>query len=112
MPASMPSERDPLLPHPEVAVPANPKTDGRVGPMEISRSTRYGILAGIWAATFLSVCSISSQHVVLSVLNVLLSNLPIAVIEQCVWLPCTIMFPLTCETQQLWLLRVSCERSP
>lgn len=25
--------------------------------MEISRRTRYGILAGIWAATFLSVCS-------------------------------------------------------
>ncbi|KNZ77919.1 hypothetical protein J132_03195 [Termitomyces sp. J132] len=27
----------------------------RVGPREISRSTRYGILAGIWSATFLSV---------------------------------------------------------
>ncbi|KAG5735468.1 hypothetical protein E4T56_gene12854 [Termitomyces sp. T112] len=26
----------------------------RVGPREISRSTRYGILAGIWSATFLS----------------------------------------------------------
>ena len=27
------------------------------GPLEIPRSTRYGILAGIWAATFLSVRS-------------------------------------------------------
>ena len=33
----------------------------KVGPMEISRSTRYGILAGIWTATFLSVCTLSSS---------------------------------------------------
>ena len=26
------------------------------GPLEISRSNRYAILAGIWTATFLSVC--------------------------------------------------------
>ena len=26
-----------------------------LGPLEISRSTRYGILAGLWLATFLSV---------------------------------------------------------
>jgi hypothetical protein len=26
-----------------------------LGPLEISRSTRYGILAGLWIATFLSV---------------------------------------------------------
>ena len=30
------------------------------GPLEISRTTRYGILAGIWAATFLSVCRVLS----------------------------------------------------
>ena len=36
------------------------KEGRKVGPMEISRSTRYGILAGIWTATFLSVCTSSS----------------------------------------------------
>lgn len=53
-----PSERDPLI-NPqhglgteEAAV--TPPT--KLGPLEISRSTRYGILAGIWTATFLSVC--------------------------------------------------------
>ena len=30
--------------------------------MEISRSTRYGILAGIWTATFLSVCNKFVTH--------------------------------------------------
>ena len=29
--------------------------DSELGPLEISRSTRYAILAGIWMATFLSV---------------------------------------------------------
>lgn len=46
-----PNERDPLL------QAENGRTDGRVtnpGPMEIPRSTRYGILAGIWVATFLT----------------------------------------------------------
>ena len=32
------------------------------GPLEITRSTRYGILAGLWMATFLSVSlSVSSE---------------------------------------------------
>ena len=47
-----PSERDPLLQL------ENGYTDGHsktTGPLEISRSTRYGILAGIWVATFLTV---------------------------------------------------------
>lgn len=44
------SERDPLLTrHDRKKVP----------PLEISKSTRYGILAGIWVATFLSVCILS-----------------------------------------------------
>ncbi|KAF4615525.1 hypothetical protein D9613_003503 [Agrocybe pediades] len=30
------------------------KDPNRVGPLDISRSTRYGILAGLWTATFLS----------------------------------------------------------
>ncbi len=33
------------------------KDPSKCGPMDITRSTRYGILAGIWAATFLSVCN-------------------------------------------------------
>jgi hypothetical protein len=28
----------------------------RLGPLEISRTTRYGILAGMWSANFLAVC--------------------------------------------------------
>lgn len=47
-----PNEREPLL------QAENGHTDGRgtsPGPMEISRSTRHGILAGIWVATFLTV---------------------------------------------------------
>lgn len=47
-----PNERDPLL------QAENGRTNGRVtnvDPMEIPRSTRYGILAGIWVATFLTV---------------------------------------------------------
>ncbi|KAF5387165.1 hypothetical protein D9615_002098 [Tricholomella constricta] len=50
------SETEPLL-----SRQASTRLDGqevprkaRVGPLEISRSTRYGILAGIWSATFLS----------------------------------------------------------
>ncbi|KAM5542022.1 hypothetical protein V8D89_004332 [Ganoderma adspersum] len=50
----MPSERDPLLPQAESPKPDLSKRPGGLGPMEISRSTRYGILAGIWTATFLS----------------------------------------------------------
>ena len=29
----------------------------RPGPLDISRTNRYAILAGIWTATFLSVCT-------------------------------------------------------
>ena len=55
------SERDPLLQHP--ARDSDQQDDGRkgvqggraLGPLEISRSTRHGILAGLWMATFLSV---------------------------------------------------------
>ncbi|KAH8992189.1 vacuolar amino acid permease [Lactarius akahatsu] len=50
-----PNERDPLL------QAENGYTDGRVentGPLEISRSTRHGILAGIWVATFLTVTTL------------------------------------------------------
>ncbi|KAI0823832.1 vacuolar amino acid permease [Trametes gibbosa] len=57
MSALVASERDPLLPRPGSPKSVDPKRLSRVGPMEISRRTRYGILAGIWAATFLSVCS-------------------------------------------------------
>ncbi|KAF9060230.1 MFS general substrate transporter [Rhodocollybia butyracea] len=42
------SEREPLL----LRSPVSPKT--RPGPHEISKSMRYGILAGVWIATFLS----------------------------------------------------------
>ncbi|CCM04545.1 uncharacterized protein FIBRA_06726 [Fibroporia radiculosa] len=37
-----------------VIPPAETKQPTKLGPLEITRSTRYGILAGIWAATFLS----------------------------------------------------------
>ncbi|KAI0344962.1 MFS general substrate transporter [Trametopsis cervina] len=55
------SERDPLLqsPHPDndvldgVDIEAS-KRKRKPGPLEISRSTRFSILAGIWTATFLS----------------------------------------------------------
>ncbi|OBZ75247.1 Multidrug resistance protein fnx1, partial [Grifola frondosa] len=40
----------------EAVVEPNAKHIERVGPLEITRSTRYGILAGIWVATFLSCC--------------------------------------------------------
>ncbi len=39
-----------------VGVPEG-KDPSKCGPMDIARSTRYGILAGIWVATFLSVCN-------------------------------------------------------
>ncbi|KAA1475860.1 MFS general substrate transporter [Dentipellis sp. KUC8613] len=51
-------EREPLLGAQRDAGPANSKAhddyDHRLGPLEISKSTRYGILAGIWTANFLS----------------------------------------------------------
>ena len=58
----MASERDPLIPRTESPQPISAKKTRGVGPMEISRSTRYGILAGIWAATFLSVCNVSRTY--------------------------------------------------
>ncbi|KAI0927773.1 hypothetical protein AcV7_009480 [Taiwanofungus camphoratus] len=56
------TERDPLLQsvaaQPGAAAGAvvlpDTKSVTKVGPLEITRSTRYGILAGIWVATFLS----------------------------------------------------------
>ncbi|KAI0028997.1 vacuolar amino acid permease [Vararia minispora EC-137] len=61
MTASMPTtERTPLLEGVKVgqmttdAVELACSKKARQGPREILRSTRYGILAGIWAATFLS----------------------------------------------------------
>ncbi|EPQ50683.1 vacuolar amino acid permease [Gloeophyllum trabeum ATCC 11539] len=63
---SEPTERDPLIqnaqlqqtlpgsataPPPTEELGSSPK---HLGPLEISRTTRYGILAGIWIATFLS----------------------------------------------------------
>lgn len=39
------------------------KKKSRVGPLEISRSERYAILAGVWTATFLSVRVPASLHV-------------------------------------------------
>lgn len=57
------AEREPLLQAPAaqpgaaagaVVPPPGTKRHIQVGPLEISRSTRYGILAGIWAGTFLS----------------------------------------------------------
>ncbi|TFK78677.1 hypothetical protein K466DRAFT_606760 [Polyporus arcularius HHB13444] len=51
----MSSERDPLIPRTTSPEPLDVKPDTRrVGPMEISRTTRYGILAAIWVGTFLS----------------------------------------------------------
>ncbi|KAG7453193.1 MFS general substrate transporter [Guyanagaster necrorhizus] len=45
------TERDPLLPK---DVDKTSEEKHPLGPLEISPSTRYGILAGIWTATFLS----------------------------------------------------------
>jgi len=46
------TEHDSLIPK-----PSSPCKDlaGRLAPHDIRPSTRYGILAGIWVATFLSV---------------------------------------------------------
>lgn len=56
------SERDPLLQDHNVTGQQLHQSEGQkgvghalLGPLEISRSTRYGILAGLWIATFLSV---------------------------------------------------------
>ncbi|KAF8061811.1 vacuolar amino acid permease [Lyophyllum atratum] len=54
--STRPSETDPLLSRQVSAdlVRQEVPRKAQVGPLEISRSTRYGILAGIWSATFLS----------------------------------------------------------
>ncbi|KAI6027188.1 vacuolar amino acid permease [Pisolithus marmoratus] len=64
----MATERDPLLPSASrndhsFTSGSGPKLSATVGPLDISRSTRYAILAGLWSATFLSVIipSISSE---------------------------------------------------
>ena len=65
----MSNERDPLLPvkvngassQSPAQISDSPQVESlkeakrRLGPLEISRSNRYSILAGIWVATFLSV---------------------------------------------------------
>lgn len=63
------TERDPLLEstvvQPDSAIepsPPNTKIVQKPGPLEITRSTRYGILAGIWMATFLSVCIVPQKR--------------------------------------------------
>ncbi|KIM80081.1 hypothetical protein PILCRDRAFT_98046 [Piloderma croceum F 1598] len=57
-----PTERDPLIKNASQVAPLN-RSESKNGPLDISRSRRYGILAGIWSATFLSVVfpSISSD---------------------------------------------------
>ncbi|KZP06007.1 MFS general substrate transporter [Athelia psychrophila] len=54
------TERDPLIsPTTSAAVRDGPKKAlGQLGPLEITRSTRWGILAGIWTASFLSVTTL------------------------------------------------------
>ncbi|KAI0761482.1 vacuolar amino acid permease [Trametes elegans] len=54
MSVAIPSERAPLLGRATSSECMHQKEYKKVGPMEIPRNTRYGILAGIWAATFLS----------------------------------------------------------
>jgi hypothetical protein len=72
-----PTERDPLirntaeLPH-TIATPAKHKN----GPLDISPSARYGILAGIWCATFLSVGAVTRDFVeILTTYNDIISSL-------------------------------------
>lgn len=48
-----PNERDPLL---QAENGRSSHAPSKIpGPLEISKSTRHGILAGIWVATFLTV---------------------------------------------------------
>ena len=54
------SERDPLLQDRDSGQQLRPGqvqkgVSRALGPLEIPRSTRYGILAGLWIATFFSV---------------------------------------------------------
>ena len=55
-----PTERDPLIkktlgPSPQAAQAAPISVQHKNGPLDISQSRRYGILAGIWSASFLYV---------------------------------------------------------
>lgn len=58
-----PTERDPLIKNASQAAPLT--VESKNGPLDISRSRRYGILAGIWSATFLSVgtAACKSTHI-------------------------------------------------
>lgn len=56
----MATEHDPLLSGTNASLNAHDQVSKQsrnspVGPSEVSRSTRYAILAGVWSATFLSV---------------------------------------------------------
>ena len=70
----VPSERDPLIPRRGSQTTGNGEqqpTGKRVetrrpGPLEISKSTRYGILAGLWSANFLAVCCTPSPMLLLN----------------------------------------------
>lgn len=66
MTAGAPDERQPLLQHEYpsngMALPGKPievkeSSPRHLGPLEITRATRTGILAGIWVAMFLAVSS-------------------------------------------------------
>jgi len=57
--SSPPSEIDPLIPRTRYQPNSNEELPHRrPGPFEVSRMTRYGILAGVWSATFLAVCHV------------------------------------------------------
>jgi hypothetical protein len=63
-----PSERDPLIQRNPSHTNNHHELPKRVesrrpGPFEISRTTRYGILAGMWSANFLAVCRTLLPHV-------------------------------------------------
>ncbi|KAG9313279.1 vacuolar amino acid permease [Chiua virens] len=62
-PLQMATERDPLLfkSTTDTATGKLEQSLNSVGPLEISRSTRYAILAGLWTATFLSALN-STSH--------------------------------------------------
>lgn len=76
------AERDPLLsvarPNDQNGSYAAPTAQGHAkqsqakpGPLEITRRTRYAILAGVWTATFLSVCQefVSGGRVLITALH-------------------------------------------
>ncbi|KAG6375866.1 hypothetical protein JVT61DRAFT_2730 [Boletus reticuloceps] len=56
----MATERDPLLSTTDTS--AQDQSRLPVGPLQVPRSTRYAILAGLWSATFLSVCASLSMN--------------------------------------------------